>query len=352
MSDARGPRVSVLLPCWDAEPFLPDCIASLDAQSERRFEVLALDDGSTDGTRPLLAAWAGRDPRVRLVDRDGSGVIAALRRLSREARAPIIARMDADDIARPGRFAAQLRLLAEHPGIAACGTGVRYFPRPAPGSGYLRYEAWLNSLIGPAAIERDLFVECPIAHPTLMVRRAAFEAVGGYRDTDGPEDYDLILRLAAAFGSGQPDAEAGHGLANVPEILHEWRLGAHRLSERSLRYAPEAFRRLKAAFLSAGRLPPGRPLVIWGAGRVGKAFARTWLETDGTFEAFVDPDPRKIGQNIHGATVIRPSDLETFAASARPYVLLAVGTPGARDEIRGALDGMNFKEIVDYRAVA
>ncbi|WP_419950742.1 glycosyltransferase [Candidatus Palauibacter sp.] len=342
MSDARGPRVSVLLPCRDAEPFLADCIASLGAQSERRFEVLALDDGSTDGTGSLLDAWAGRDPRVRLVDGGGSGVVAALRRLSREARAPIIARMDADDIARPGRFAAQLRLLAEHPGTAACGTGVRYFPRPAPGSGYRRYEAWLNGLAGPAAIERDLFVECPIAHPTLMVRRAAFEAVGGYRETDGPEDYDLILRLAAA----------GHGLANVPETLHEWRLGSHRLSERSSRYAPEAFRRLKAAFLSAGRLPPGRPLVIWGAGRVGKAFARTWLESDGTFDAFVDLDPRKIGQNIHGATVIRPADLATFGAPARPYVLLAVGTPGARDEIREALGGLNFKEIVDYRAVA
>ena len=342
MSDASTPRVSVLLPCRDAAPFLAECIASLGAQTERRFEVLALDDGSTDGTRSLLDAWAGRDPRVRLVDRDGSGIVAALRRLSREARAPLIARMDADDIARPGRLAAQGRLLADHPRIAACGTGVRYFPRPPAGSGYRRYEAWLNGLHDPAAIERDLFVECPIAHPTLMVRRHAFEAVGGYRETGGPEDYDLILRLAAA----------GHGLANVREVLHEWRLGAHRLSERSVRYAPAAFRRLKTSFLSAGSLPPGRPLVIWGAGKVGKAFARTWLDEGGAFSGFVDLDPRKIGQNIHGATVIRPADLATFAASARPYILLAVGTPGARDDIREALGAMAFRELVDYRAVA
>ena len=352
MTEAGAPRVSVLLPCRDAEPFLGACIESLAAQSESRFEVLALDDGSRDGTGPLLRAWAERDPRVRLVDRDGSGIVAALRRLSRAARSPLLARMDADDVARPGRLAAQLRLLTRRPGIAACGTGVRYFPRPRHGSGYLRYESWINGLTDPAALERNLFVECPIAHPTLMVRRDAFEAVGGYRDengpTGGPEDYDLILRLSAA----------GCRMTNVPRVLHEWRLGPHRLSERSDRYSPAAFRRLKIAHLANGRIPAGRPLVIWGAGKVGKAFARGWLEQGGSggrarpVEAFVDLDPRKIGQNIHGAVVLRPEELPAFGAPARPYMLLAVGTPGARREIREALQALGFREIEDYRAVA
>lgn len=348
MTEKGAPRVSILLPCRDAEPFLGACIDSLAAQSEPRFEVLALDDGSVDGTGPLLRAWAERDPRVRLVDRDGSGIVAALRRLSGEARSPLLARMDADDVARPGRLAAQLRLLVRRPDVAACGTGVRYFPRPRRGSGYLRYEGWINGLTEPAAVERDLFVECPIAHPTLMARRDAFEAVGGYRDAGGPEDYDLILRLAAA----------GYRMTNVPRILHEWRLGPHRLSERSDRYGPDAFRRLKVAHLANGRVPAGRPLVIWGAGKVGKAFARGWLEQVGArsrmrpVEAFVDLDPRKIGQTIHGAVVLRPEDLPAFGAPARPYMLLAVGTPGARREIREALQALGFREIEDYRAVA
>lgn len=348
MTGAGAPRVSILLPCRDAEPFLGACIESLAAQSEPRFEVLALDDGSRDGTGRLLRAWAERDGRVRLVERDGSGIVAALRRLSGEARSPLLARMDADDIAHPGRLAAQLRLLARRPGIAACGTGVRYFPRPRRGSGYLRYERWINTLTEPAAVERDLFVECPIAHPTLMVRREAFEAVGGYRDTGGPEDYDLILRLSAA----------GCRMTNVPQILHEWRLGPHRLSERSDRYGPDAFRRLKVAYLANGRIPAGRPLVIWGAGKVGKAFARGWLEQGGSsgrvrpVEAFVDLDRRKIGQSIHGAIVLRPEDLAAFGAPARPYMLLAVGTPGARREIREALQALGLREIEDYRAVA
>ena len=347
-TETVSPHVSILLPCRDAEPFLGACIESLAAQSEPRFEVLALDDGSRDGTGPLLRAWADRDPRVRLVDRAGSGIVAALRRLSGEARSPLLARMDADDVARPGRLAAQLRLLARRPDIAACGTGVRYFPRPPSGSGYLRYERWINGLTEPATVERDLFVECPIAHPTLMVRRDAFEGVGGYRDAGGPEDYDLILRLSAA----------GHRMTNVSQVLHEWRLGPHRLSERSDRYSPDAFRRLKIAHLANGRVPAGRPLVIWGAGKVGKAFARGWLEQGGSatrarpVEAFVDLDPRKIGQHIHGAVVLRPEDLPALATPAPPYMLLAVGTPGARREIREALQALGYREIEDYCAVA
>ncbi len=354
MSSGARPLVSVLLPCRDAEPFLDECIESLEAQTEERFEVVALDDGSRDDTGRMLRRWAVRDARVRLVERDGSGIIAALQRLAGAARAPLIARMDADDIARPGRLAAQLQLLARQPGIAACGTGVRYFPRRAAGPGYRRYERWLNGLVGPAAVRRDLFVECPIAHPTLMVRREVFDAVGGYRDTESPEDYDLVLRMAAG----------GHALTNVPEVLHDWRLGERRLSESSARYSPDAFRRLKVSHLARGRIPPGRPLVIWGAGRVGKAFARAWPSRAGGIAAFVDLDPRKIGQTIHGATVIRPEDLPGLDGAAdpavsgavrcppRPYVLLAVGSPGAREDIREALAELDFREIADYRAVA
>jgi len=341
----QRPRISILMPCRDAEPFLEACIASLGAQTEPRYEVLVLDDGSTDRTAAILSAWVERDPRVRWFDPDGRGIVAALRRLASEARAPMLARMDADDRADETRFAEQLTYMREHPEIAACGTGVRYTPRPAPDSGYLRYERWINSLTRPELVARDLFVECPIAHPTLMVRRAAFQSVGGYRQTAGPEDYDLILRLA----------EAGYALSNVPSILHEWRLGDHRLSERSARYSAAAFRDAKIQALSRGLVPTDRPLVIWGAGKVGKAFARAWQAHGGTsrITAFVDLDPRKIGQTIHGAHVISPSDLLAVGpAEWPPYTLIAVGSPGARGDIREALEGSGLAESGDFRAVA
>ncbi len=373
MAVPAPPRVSILLPCRDAAPFLDDCIASLAAQTEPGFEVLALDDGSRDRTGARLAAWAEADARVRVFPSCGRGIVAALERLRREARAPFIARMDADDVARPERLATQLALLRAQPDIAACGTGIRYFPRALVRSGYRRYESWINGLATWSDVARDLFVECPIAHPTLMIRRDALRSVGGYRELEGPEDYDLVLRLAAA----------GRRLANVPRILLEWRLGEHRLSVASPRYAPAAFRRLKVDWLRRGFVPPDRPVVVWGAGKVGKAFAREWnrqcrpargagaagdsAENAGPYPAeaprgrvwpapvaaFVDLDPRKIGQTIHDAPVIAPDQLGGLeGGGARPYVLIAVGSPGAREEIRGALDSVGFRELADFRAVA
>jgi len=340
------PAISVLLPCRDAAPYLDECIASLESQTEPRFEVLTLDDGSRDDTPAMLGAWAERDARVRVVPREGVGIVAALNRLAAAARAPLLARMDADDVAYPTRFERQSALLASRPEIAACGTGVRYVPPDAAGSGSRRYERWINGLTSPEAVDRDLFVECPIAHPTLMIRRKAFEVEGGYREGPWPEDYELILRLARRRGR----------LTNVPEVLHEWRLGPDRLSLRSRRYSPDAFRSLKVRFLAGGVVPHARPLVVWGAGRVGKAFARAWLAGgDGRpVDRFIDLDPRKIGQVIHDAEVILPRTFEEGVRGRRPppYVLIAVGSPGARGEVRDALGGLGFAEIADYRAVA
>lgn len=359
------PALSVLLPCRNAAAWLSECIASLTAQTERDFEVLAVDDASSDATRELLVGWSRRDPRVRVLKGSGTGLVSALRLAASRARAPLLARMDADDIAHPERLAAQRGFLDARPELAGCGTGVRYFPRAALGSGYRRYERWLNRLRSPEEVARDLFVECPVAHPTLVVRHSAYRAVGGYRDAGWPEDYDLVLRLHAA----------GLRLANLPRVLLRWRVRSERLSKRSDSYSPAAFRRCKAHFLAEAFLPPHRPVVVWGAGRVGKGLARALRAADVWPAAFVDLDPRKIGQRIHQAPVLAPDGLRSRVArrsttstakgslaeaattgvaelSGLPYVLIAVGTPGARAEIRDALRGMGLRELADYRATA
>jgi FlaA1/EpsC-like NDP-sugar epimerase len=145
----------------------------------------------------------------------------------------------------------------------------------------------------------------------------------------------------------------------VPDVLLDWRLGSNRLSEASTRYSAEAFRRLKIEHLREwvvceSRLA-GRELVLWGAGKVGKAFVRDWLATGGApFDALIDLDPRKIGQEIHGSPVVHPRDLAVRFAGNRmsPFALVAVGSPGAREEIRNALGGMGAKDLEDYRVVA
>ena len=338
-SHRSDPAVSVLLPCRNADPWLEECLESLFAQRLLDFEVVAVNDGSTDSTLGLLRSMARRENRLRVLDGEGQGLVAALNRAASEAEAPLLARMDADDVAHPDRLLAQVEFLAGHTPVAACGTAVRLFPETSLGSGYRRYETWLNGLVNEQDVLADLFVECPIAHPTLVVRKSVFFALGGYRDLDWPEDYDLVLRLHAA----------GMRASNLPRQLLDWRVHPERHSLRSERYAPQAFRRCKVHFLRAAFLPPGRPVVVWGAGKVGKPLARELQRQGIPVAAFVDLDPRKIGQEIHGAPVLAPEGVEPLVRDSDPYVLAAVGSPGAREEIREALDAMNLIEIDDYR---
>lgn len=331
------PRVSILLPCRDAAGHLGEAIASIDTQTFTDYEVIAVDDGSRDETRARLEAWAARDKRVTVLRSDARGIALALRLASERARAPLLARMDADDIAHPDRLARQVQLLESRPAVVACGSRVQYFPRSEVRPGAARYEQWLNALIEPDQLARDLFVECPIAHPALMVRTDAFASAGGYRDCDWPEDYDLVFRLAL-YGQ----------LANVPATLLQWREGAMRLSRTDARYAEDAFRRCKVHYL-ADRLRDSDGVVVWGAGPVGKAFGRLLTSAGHELRALIEVDPRKIGQTIQNVRVISPADL---ASCQGAYVLAAVAGPAPRAEIRAALDSAGWKEIEQYCAVA
>ena len=314
-------------------------MASLEAQTEGDFEVVAVDDGSTDLTPAILADWSARDPRVRVVRQEGAGIVVALERARTVAHGRYLARMDADDVCDPRRLAVQRALMDGDPGLGACGTRIRYFPRRHLRDGARRYEAWLNSASTPQEVARALFVECPLAHPTFFLRAKDVAAVGGYRDRGWPEDYDLVLRLW----------RAGRRLANAPEVLLHWREGTGRLSRTHGAYAPGAFVACKVHHLRKTLLAEGKPAVVWGSGPVGKTFARALLEAGTPVEAFVDVDPRKIGQEIHGAPV-----LDTAAGLARRGAvhLAAVGQDGVRTTLRDILSGAGLAEGVDFVAVA
>lgn len=336
---SAAPTVSVLLPVRNGAVHLGEALASLAAQTLTDFEVVVVDDGSTDATPDLLAAWAGRDPRVRVIRQEGAGIVAALERARREARGPYLARMDADDVAEPRRLEAQLSLMEAEPGLSGCGCLVRYFPRSRVRAGARRYEAWINAAVTPEEIERSIFVECPLAHPTFFLRTNAVEMVGGYRAFNGPEDYDLVLRMWAG----------GHRFGKVPEVLMRWREGPDRLSRTDPRYAPEAFLATKIRHLKATLLRDGRPVVIWGAGPVGKGWSNALRRAEVGLAAFVELDPRKIGQEIHGAQVV---DTESGAAMGGVLHLAAVGQEGARSRICGVLEAAGRHVMEDFVAVA
>lgn len=316
--------LSVLLPFRDAAATLDEALRSVLAEREVPLEVIAVDDGSTDEGARVVERLA--DPRVVLVRTAGLGIPGALNLALAHARGEHIARMDGDDVSLPGRFAAQLELLRSSPVV---GTRVEAFSRTEaqPGPGLSRYVAWMNGLVTADDHAREIFVEAPLCHPSVAMRRDALEAVGAWRDTDGPEDYDLWLRFHAH----------GHAMVKVPEVLLRWRHHPARATLTDPRYALARFAQTKAPYLA--RFLAGRSFVVWGAGRTGKALARALEAHDCRPRAFIDIDARKVV--ARGLPVLPPEQAE-------PFIVVAVGARGARDEVRARLRLRGLAEGSDF----
>jgi GT2 family glycosyltransferase len=333
------PRIAVLLPARDAAATVRAAAVSILRQTERDLALVAVDDGSRDGTGEILDRLAARDRRVVVVRGRGEGIAGALNRGLSRCDAPLVARMDADDVAHPERLAVQRAALEADPSLAAAGSRVRLFPGRAVREGMARYAAWLNGLVTPELVRRDLFVEAPLVHPAATLRRATLEAAGGWRDGDFPEDYDLWLRLAAA----------GARLTNVPRRLLAWRESPERATRRDPRYALSRHVALKCRALAAGPLAGRTEVALWGAGETGKAFSDALLREGIRVALFVEVDRKKVGRVVRGAPVIGYEE----AGRARGLPLLvAVGAPGARTLIREELARQGFLEEREFWCVA
>lgn len=197
--------VSVLLPVYNAERYLAEAVDSILAQTCDEFELVAIDDGSTDESSAILDQYALRDDRVRIVRRANTGIVGALNDGLAEARGEFIARMDADDVAMPQRLARQLAFMRKNRDVVAVGCGCLLIDKDDD-----PFNVW-GQTGGHDAIEMKLLsgVASALVHSSAMFRTAALHAIGGYRDDVGvSEDLDLYLRLAE------------HGrLANIPDVL-------------------------------------------------------------------------------------------------------------------------------------
>jgi hypothetical protein len=341
-----APAVSIVMPVRDAAATLPAALTSIGRQSLADWELVAVDDGSTDDSAGILRDMARADPRVRVIEGPPQGIVGALATGLASARAPLVARMDADDVMHPARLALQVAALSADPSLALVATRAVLFPRSAVRDGSLAYLAWSNAVCTPADVGREIYVESPFVHPTVLMRRSAVDAVGGYRDGPFPEDYDLWLRVFAA----------GRAMAKVPRVLLGWREAPARATRTDPRYARAAFDGLRAAFLAcderlAAVRTGERDLVIWGAGRRTRGRAAHLLGRLGgdagaiAPAAWVDIDPRKIGQQVGGAPVVAPGWLAGRAGAGRPrpFVLVYVTNHGARPLIEAELAAAGYR---------
>lgn len=315
-------------------------MSSLQHQTFQDHEVLLFDDGSQDRTVDIISETAKRDHRVKLVGVERVGLVDALKRTIGASKAPLIARMDGDDISHPERLARQVAFLDKYPDIAVVSCLVRHFPEERIRGGMARYEAWLNSLVTPDEIARDFFVESPLCHPSVVMRREAYEAVDGYLDDGTPEDYGLWLQLA----------ESGFSFAKVNEVLFYWREGSHRFSRTDSRYHPSRFLELKLRFLKRWYLKGYRAFSIWGAGKLGRRLSRALEQVEINIASFIDIDPKKVGHRVHGALVTPLPNRKNEIGS--DIILVAVGNASARQKIRTYLANLGLVELRDFICVA
>jgi glycosyltransferase involved in cell wall biosynthesis len=332
------PSVSVVLPVHNAERTLPAALDSLLGQTFPDFEVIAVDDGSTDRSPAILSRYSRRDRRIRPLLLRHGGIVASLNRGIDAAQGEYIARMDGDDVCMPDRFGAQKRYLDSHPEIGLVSCRVGFLGDRRESRGYFEYVCWINSLLTPGAIDLYRFVESPLAHPSVMFRAEVVHRHGAYRQGDFPEDYELWLRLL----------DAGVTMAKVDRMLLAWRDHPFRLSRISPRYSPEAFFRLKATYLALWlkRNNPHHPKVIlWGAGRATRKRAAYLDEHGIRIQAFVDVDLRKIGNTIHGIPVLSPDGIPP---PGQCFILPYVAKRGAREEILLMLARMGYRIGLDF----
>jgi glycosyltransferase involved in cell wall biosynthesis len=333
-----APLVSVLLPARDAAATLVASLRSVQRQRFRDWECIVVDDGSVDATRAVAEELAAADARFRVVATPRDGLVAALNAGLAHCRGALVARMDADDVMHQARLGAQVDALAAAPELFAVGTHVRIFPRAQLAAGWRAYERWVNAIRSASQVRAEAYVECPVVHPTLMLRRPPLVSLQ-YRDAGWPEDYDLVLRALAR----------GLEIGVVPRRLHAWRDRPGRLSRTGEAYAIPRFAAIKAAFLSERFLADSDAYVLWGYGGTGRALRRALAAHGKRVTHVIEVHPGRLGNVIHGAPVVGPDALPSLAPLP---VVVSVARSGPRNLIRAAMAEMGFRETVDYVCAA
>lgn len=198
---------------------------------------------------------------------------------------------------------------------------------------------WQNACVTPAAISAGIYVESPFTHPSVVFARALVPFIGGYREGDFPEDYELWLRMHAA----------ALRMAKVPRTLLLWRESPARASRTDPRYSRLAFDRLRAQWLARDSRLEGRDVAIWGAGLRTRKRTRLLVDAGVRPVAWIDIDPRKIGRDLWGLPIHPPDWLAR--RTPRPLVLVYVTNHGARDEIGARLEAWGYRTGVDWLGV-
>jgi len=326
--------VSIIMPVKNTAQFLNECIDSILNQTYENWELLAVDDDSTDDSFKILTEYSEKDNRIKAFKNNESGIIDALRLAYSKSSGEFISRMDSDDIMTEDKLAVlSTNLLNAGQGNIATGL-VQYFSEKELGDGFKNYENWLNSLTAKGTNFNEIYKECVIPSPCWMAYREDLEKCDAFNPNHYPEDYDLVFRFYL------------NGLKVIPcdKILHHWRDYATRTSRTDENYADNTFIKIKAHYFLTLDYNQNKNLVLWGAGRKGKALAQILIKKEIKFHWICD-NPKKIGKHIYDKKMLAVNALENIE---NPQSIVTVANPIAQEEIKSYFEKLNQITMRDY----
>ncbi len=317
-------QVSIIFPVYNAEKYLEDCLKSILSQSYINWELIAVDDYSTDNSWMILERFEKRDTRIRIFKNPKEkGILPALQYAGLQIKGKWVTRMDADDLMPEHK----IRWLVEEVRPKVIVTGlVKYFTQEgALGQGYKNYENWINGVLQSPQPWHHIFEECIIPSPAWLMYREDFEEIGGFESGQYPEDYDFCFRLY----------QAGFEIKVCPQVIHFWRDHLGRSSRQLEEYADQNFFRLKVYYLQVLNLvDPHLPLLLWGAGKKGKTLANI-LQDVGIDFVWSCNNPKKWGHTINGVKIEESSSAMRKCSGGR--AIIAVSGPSDKERVKALL---------------
>ncbi len=328
------PIISVLLPVKNAVPYLKECLDSILGQSEKQWELIAIDDYSTDQSYNILKSYADKDSRIKVFKNNAHGIIPALRRAYLESKGQLISRMDADDVMSSSKLEKlKSKLLEAGPGHITTGL-VRYFSAETLGNGYIKYQNWLNELSLLENNFSDIYKECVIPSPCWMIFREDLDRCEAFELDVYPEDYDLVFRFY----------KNNLKIKTIPEILHHWRDYQARTSRNDPNYADVHFFDLKIRHFLALDYSPQKQIILWGTGRKGKEIAKILNQHNITFRWITD-NPKKIGKDIYNVKI---ESVNSLQESTSFQLIIAIAAKEAITSINQQLKTLELLKNKDF----
>ncbi len=330
----QQPLVSILIPVKNTEKFLHECLQSTINQTYTNWEVLAVNDHSTDKSENVLQCYAKKDSRIKIFNQKEQGILPALQKAYHHSKGHLITRMDSDDIMKPDKLHILVqKLLKNGKGHLAVGQ-VKYFSDQGICNGYERYARWLNMLTRKGNNYSEIYKECVIPSPCWMVYRSDLEHCGAFNTHRYPEDYDLAFRFY----------ENGLNCIACAEVLHLWRDYNSRTSRTHEHYAQNYFLDIKLHYFLKLHYNPKRPLVIWGAGKKGKTLAKKLIEKKIDFY-WICNNTNKIGKEIYGKQMLH---FKRISQLNMPKTIITVANKEEQEVICNFLLKLNQKNMEDY----